>query len=87
MTTLTWRGNIVEHNYLFTSHENSWYEKSVWDEEDAMDYRLELDDIKEECQEIVVRWKTSGGSKNFDVHVRVKDKKDVDWIPDRDMKP
>ena len=237
MTTLTWRGNIVDDNYLFTSHENSWYEKSGWDDEDAMDYRLELDDIKEECQEIAVeneelnenycehgmdpeyyenrwkdsleiecflkefcyemkeimasakreyamfwqgelkvndviwkdeednqqlhlykptygsmgsenwwrlkykdeiekydisilqqrifkntdfqleidcefereklkfnkdtmrveydgkdfqlskRWETSGGSKNFDVHVRVKDKKDVDWIPDRDMKP
>ena len=37
--------------------------------------------------ELSKRWETSGGSKNFDVHVRVKDKKDVDWIPDRDMKP
>ena len=37
--------------------------------------------------ELSKRWETSGGSKNFDAHVRVKDKKDVDWIPDRDMKP
>ena len=54
MITHTWRGNIVDDNYLFTSHENSWYEKSGQDDEDAMDYRLELDNIKEECQEIVV---------------------------------
>jgi len=54
MTTLTWRGNIFDNNYLFISHENSWYEKSGWDDEDAMDYRLELDDIEEECKEIAL---------------------------------
>ena len=54
MTTLAWRGNIVDDNYLFTSHEISWYEKAGWDDDDALDYRTELDDIKEECEEIVV---------------------------------
>ena len=54
MTTLTWRGNIVDDNYLFTSHEISWYEKAGWDDDDALDYRTELDDIKEEYEEIVV---------------------------------
>ena len=54
MTTLVWRGNIVDDNYLFTSHEISWYEKAGWDDDDALDYRTELDDIKEECEEIAV---------------------------------
>ena len=57
MTTLTWRGNIVDDNYLFTSHDNSWYEKSGWDDEDAMDYRLELDDIKEQIMSLVIKEK------------------------------
>ena len=54
MTTLTWRGNIVDDTFLFTSHEISWYEKAGWDDDDALDYRTELDDIKEECEEIAV---------------------------------
>ena len=54
MTTLSWRGNIVDDTFLFTSHEISWYEKAGWDDDDALDYRTELDDIKEECEEIAV---------------------------------
>ena len=34
---------------------------------------------------LLKRWETSGGRKNFDVHVRIKDRKYVELIPDRDM--
>ena len=54
MTTLIWKGKIIDDVYLFTSHKKSWYETSGWDEEDALDYRCELDDLKEGCQEILV---------------------------------
>ena len=36
---------------------------------------------------LLKRWETSGGRKNFDVHVRIKDRKYVELIPDRDMTP
>ena len=42
MTTLILKGKIVGDTYLFTSHEKSWYKESGWDEEDALDYRIEL---------------------------------------------
>ena len=53
MTTLILKGKIVGDTYLFTSHEKSWYKESGWDEEDALDYRIELNDLKEVCQEIL----------------------------------
>ena len=53
MTTLILKGKIVGDTYLFTSHEKSWYKESGWDEEDALDYRIELNDLKEGCQEIL----------------------------------
>ena len=42
MTTLILKGKIVGDTYLFTSHEKSWYKESGWDEEDALDYRIEF---------------------------------------------
>ena len=34
---------------------------------------------------LLKRGETSGGSNNFDVHVRIKDRKYVELIPDRDI--
>ena len=68
-----------------------WAGEGVYDDEfERQKLKFNKDTMRVEYDgkdlELSKRWETSGGSKNFDVHVRVKDKKDVDWIPDRDMK-